>query len=416
VNLNQKFILDLKKGLEHISNINGLNSDNKIMEDLGDEFYIQKLINNCMIQKKEINHENDNIENNEIEDEEKEDEEIESEEENNEQLINSMTENIYAKIEEKSNNIYIFNYYSNKLKKYFAISRNNKDFMFNSNCYSLYDKDNNCIYVSGGLIDVNDQNSHDNSLYKININLIKYNKNENKENKNIINYIAENNKNNKINYENIIESLCPMNNNRSYHSMLQLSSNKNIILCIGGINTESCEVYNIELNSWVSIQDLPIICQNPTIVEHNRIIYTFPYSNEFNTIYKLNMNNNDFIWETIKYVIHVGKIRKGMAAITIENNIYLLGGYDNEDIYSDAYSVDLEHDDYIEIKSSANLNLPKKCFFNSNYIIINNINKNNIINNENNDGNPNETILLMDNNNGIIEFDQSLGKYNYFEG
>jgi hypothetical protein len=188
VNLNQKFILDLKKGLEYISNINGLNSDNKIMEDLGDEFYIQKLINNCMIQKKEINHENENIENNEIEDEEKEDEEIESEEENNEQLINSMTENIYAKIEEKSNNIYIFNYYSNKLKKYFAISRNNKDFMFNSNCYSLYDKDNNCIYVSGGLIDVNDQNSHDNSLYKININLIKYHKNENKENKNIINY------------------------------------------------------------------------------------------------------------------------------------------------------------------------------------------------------------------------------------
>ena len=393
------------------------------MEELGDELYLQKLINNVILPKKnELNPENENENNNieEMEDEEKEGEEDESDEDNNEQLITSMIENIYAKIEEKSNNIYIFNYYSNKLDKYMLSSNDNKDFRFNTNCYSLYEKDKKCIYVSGGLIDINDQNSHDNSLYKIKIHLNIPNKNNDKENKNIINYIIkdDNIKNNKINYEFTIESLCPLNNNRSYHSMLQLSSNKNIILCIGGINTESCEVYNIELDSWVLIQDLPIMCQNPAIIDHNGIIYTFPYSNEFNTIYKLNMGNNDFIWETIKYTIDEGKIRKGMAAISIENKIYLLGGYDEEETYSNIYNVDLDHEDYIDIKSSVNLHLPKKCYFTSNYIIFNNINKKNedIIVNGNNLGEHDDQILLMDNNNTIIEFDWISGNFNYFEG
>ena len=427
--LNKNFILDLKAGLEHLSNIKGLNNDNKIIEQLGDEFFMQKLINNIMIpknnelnKKEEIKNNNKNEkENDNNEYEEKE--EIENEEENYEQLISSMTENIYAKIVENNNLLTIFNYYTNKINNYIVSSNDKKDFKFNSNCYSLYEKEKNCVYVCGGLTDINDQNSHDNSLYKININLIIHNKNENKDNNNIFNDINniikdDKNKDKKYYYEFIIESLSPMNNNRSYHSMIQLSSNRNIILCIGGINTESCEVYNIELDSWVSIQDLPIVCQNPGIIDHNRFIYVFPYSNEFNTIYKLNMSNKDFIWENIKYNINDGKIRKGMAAISIENNIYLLGGYDNENQYSNVYNVDISNEDFIEIKSLVNLVLPNKCFFNSNYIIINNFNKlnNEIIDNENNVGYHNNRVLLMDNFNGILEFDWFLGKfYHYLE-
>ena len=167
-----------------------------------------------------------------------------------------MTQNIYAKIVENNNMVTIFNYYTKKLNNYIISldeenENNNKNFKFNSSCFSLFDKENNCIYISGGLIDIKDQNSHDNSLYKININLILYKKEkdrnkkqDNDNNNNIfddINNIIKNNKNKEdkiAGYKLILENLSPMNNNRSYHSMLQLSSNKNILLCIGGIILE----------------------------------------------------------------------------------------------------------------------------------------------------------------------------------
>ena len=439
ISLTNDFILSIKNNiLENINNIKGLNNnDNKKIEELGDELFIQKIINNVIIpindeiknepKEKEIK---ENEIKNEDEEENEEEEENENEEENYEKIINSMTQNIYAKIVENSNMVTIFNYYTKKIKNY-VISldegneNNLKNNKFNSKCFSLYDKEKNCIYISGGLIDINNQNSHDNSFYKININLNIYNKDKNKkDNNNIfddINNIIKLNKNkDKIaDYNFIIEALSPMNNNRSYHSMLQLSSNKNILLCIGGINTETCEVYNIELDSWESLQDLPIVCQNPGIIDNNSCVYVFPYTKEFNNIYKLNMNNEDLIWENIKFSIDEGKIRKGMAIISIRDNIYLFGGYDNDNIYSNIYQVYLSDDNQIEIKINNELLLPKKCFFNSNFIIINNEfdnknDENNNYNNDNNNENNNNTILIMDNNNEVIEFNNALGKFDYY--
>jgi hypothetical protein len=367
-------------------------------------------------------------ENNEEEEDEdeREDEEGESDKgeeeignddkENNEKLINSMKENIYAIIEDHGNNIFIFNYYTNKLEKYkISPNDNNMNFTFNSHYYSLFDKNNNCIYVSGGLKDINDKNSYDDSFHKININFIIYNKNDidNDINNDINNYEEEKNNMKKSGCECTVETLSSMENARSDHSMLQLSSNQNILICVGEINTESCEVYNIEFDTWIKIQDLPIKCQNPGIIENNNKIYIFPYSQDFTTIYELNMNNKDYILENIKYNINEGKVRKGVAVIPIEKTIYLLGGYENKDLYSDIYKVDLSHDDCININKAMNLNLPKKCFFSSNYLLVN-INDNEIINNEKNNGN-NKDFNLKDIFNDILKYNCTLDKFNYFE-
>ena len=427
ISISKEFILDLKNGLEYLCKIKGFNNnENKKIEQLGDEFLIQKIINNVMLPKND-EQQNENQEediNNEIENEDNEENNEITEEnksENDEYLITSMTENIICKVVENTNMITIFNYYTKKIKNYFVTTNENENnFKFNSNNFSLYDKENNCIFISGGLKDKKDKNSHDKSLIRINIKLNINNKNNDKniEDKNIFNDINII-KDNKIqDYIFEIENLSPMNNNRSCHSMIQLSTNKNILLCIGGINTETCEIYNIEYDSWEaeSIQELPVICQSPGVIDYNKFIYVFPYSNQFNTIYKLKMGNTDLFWENIKYSINEGKIRKGISVISDGNNIYLFGGYDNDDIYSNIYQVNFDNEDLIDIKSSIELVLPSKCYFNSNYIEINIHPKNNndeIIDNniiENN----NDKILLFDNKNCVIEFDWISGNFKYY--
>ena len=409
---------------------------------------MQKIINNVIIpkndeiisgikeeeiEKKENINEDDKEENEEEEEEEEVEKENENKKENVEKIINSMTQNIYAKVVENNNIVTIFNYYTKKIKNSIISfeeenenENNIKNFKFNSSSFSLFDKEKNCIYVSGGLIDIKDQNSHDNSFYKINVNLniYKKEKDNNKKqdyNNNIfddINNIIKDDKNKEekiADYKLILENLSPMNNNRSYHSMLQLSSNKNILLCIGGINTGSCEVYNIELDVWESIQELPIVCQNPGIIDNNSNIYVFPYSKEYNNIYKLNMNNDDLLWENIKYTIDEGKIRKGMAVISIEDKFYLFGGYDNDNIYDNIYQFYLNDENQIDIKINNELLLPNKCYFNSNYIVTNDTNEENneYMENDNID-NHNQNILIMDNCNGTLEFNSTLGKFDYY--
>ena len=194
--------------------------DDTIEKELDDQLLIQKLINDV-----------------------KNDIEIEEMEKENEQKIN-LKRKIYAKIVENSNMITIFNYHEKQLNNFYI--KTEKDFKFNSNCFSLYDQEQNCLYISGGIKDIKDSNSHDNSFYKLNI--LFENDGKNKNRNNLIQNIIQNSK---IKYEFKFEQkISPMINKRSYHSMIQLSSNKNIIFSISGINTDSCEIYNIECNEW----------------------------------------------------------------------------------------------------------------------------------------------------------------------
>ena len=225
VNKNEEFknnyIIELNKLYDIINNTkNFFGNDDTIEKELDDQLLIQKLINEV-----------------------KNDIEIEEIEKDNEQKIN-LKKKIYAKIVENSNMITIFNYHEKQLNNFYI--KTEKDFKFNSNCFSLYDQEQNCLYISGGIKDIKDSNSHDNSFYKLNI--LFENDGKNKNRNNLIQNIIQNSK---IKYEFKFEQkISPMINKRSYHSMIQLSSNKNIIFSISGINTDSCEIYNIECNEW----------------------------------------------------------------------------------------------------------------------------------------------------------------------
>ena len=76
-------------------------------------------------------------------------------------------------------------------------------------------------------------------------------------------------------------------------------------------------------------------CENPGIIDYNNYIYVFPYIKDYNNIFKMNLEKNQPEWETIKYSINEGYIKKGMAIIPNENNLYLLGGHDDKGDYSD---------------------------------------------------------------------------------
>ena len=370
--LKNNYIMELKNFYENLKSLSGFfSSDKNIEKELNDELLIQKIftgINNN--QEAEIKKE----ENNKLRIDEKEI-----------NKINNLTNIIYAKIVENSNMISIFNYDEKTINNYNIFSEVSKDknanyFRFNSNCFSLFDKDKNCIFISGGLKDLKDENSHDDSFYRLDI--IQKPKSK---------------------YEFKLNKLCSMNNERSYHSMINLSSNKNIMLSISGINTESCEVYNIELDNWKLIQDLSMKFQSPGVIDCNKYIYVFPYTEEFNTIYRLNMKNNELNWESVKYSINEGNLKKGMAALNIDNNIFLLGGYDNKGNYSNVYEVDINNENIIDIKLDINLSLPSKIYFNSNFLRYKtNQNKNKDI------------ILIMDNFNGMLEYNIESNSFEYY--
>ena len=385
------YYIELDKLYENIKNMKGFfGDDDQIEKELDDQLLIQKLINDISsgVDLEEIQKEN-------------------------EQNINSMTKNIYAKIVENSNMISIFNYNKKEIKNYVIFSekeQKNNNFRFNSNCFSLYNPEKNYIYISGGIKDLRDQNSHDNSFYRLDISI-------NKDNKSNININKYNNLRNVLNksmqYEFKLNKLSNMNNARSYHSMINLSSNKNIILSISGINTDSCEVYNVDYDKWINIQELPMKCQNPGIIDYNNYIFVFPYSPDYHNIYRLNMNNenDEFIWESIKYSIDEGYLKKGMAVIPDENNLYLLGGYDNQGNYSHIYGVELDNENNdFDIKLSNELSLPNEINFSSNYIKFN-------LDKEKENENDNEDIaLIMDNYNGVLEFNINSGEFKYYLG
>ena len=86
-----------------------------------------------------------------------------------------MNDNIYAKVKENSNLIYIYNYFTKSISSHEI----KNDILFNSKCFSFFDKEENCIYVSGGCPH-NDISNVDNSFYKISIKFVPKQENKNK--------------------------------------------------------------------------------------------------------------------------------------------------------------------------------------------------------------------------------------------
>ena len=393
--LTNNYFIELNKLGEIISNMKGFfGNDDKIEKELDDQLLVQKLINGVNFEDK-----------------------IEDIKNENDPDINPLTNIIYAKIVENSNMISIFDYDKKELKNYTIFDEKdekNKNFKFNSNCFSIFRADKNCIYVSGGTKDIKNPNSHDNSFFRLDI-------------------IRDKNKSSKK-YEFKLKKLCKMNNPRSYHSMINLSEEKNTILSISGINTDSCEVYNIDYDNWELIQELPMKCQNPGLIDYNDYLFVFPYTIEYNNIFRMNITSGDFVWESIKYSINEGSLKQGMIVIPNDNNLFLLGGYNNEGNYSHVYEICLDNENndneeneenkenksidenniinenkenkQMDIKLSTELSLPNEIYFNSNYLEFN-------INQENNAEN---NVLILDNYNGVLEFKIDSREFNYYLG
>jgi len=302
------------------------------------------------------------------------------------EYFKSMNDNIYAKVKENSNNIYIYNYFTKSIYSH----KVSDDIVFNSKCYSLFDKDENCIYVSGGCPD-NDIKNVDNSFYKISINFVPK---KNKENMNKI--IQSYNIFDFGEYNFTIKKLNNLLNARYSHCMVRSLTEKAIFINIGGKNTKTTEVYNIEKNQSVNIQDLPVLCPNPICYEINENIYLFGNSEfELSCVYYLRMDN--FNWVEIDYKMDVGSLKKGMNIINYNNDFYLFGGYDNCKEYSDIYKLNFNEDN-LSIDYCQNLNLSHNCYFNSNAILVEK---------KNGDNKKNQIVIMMDSNDTIEEINLS---------
>ena len=299
---------------------------------------------------------------------EKESNENNSKNENENTSSNYFPNYFYFKPEENSNRLLIYNSHT---KKHY--SQELENIIFPNKSYSIYDNENNIIYISGGL-------KITNSFIKISLT---YNKNLNSFNTNII-------------------ELTPMNNNHYSHVIYQLSNKKNLIICISGKDTKSCEIYNIDENQWSNLPDFPIFSPNSECFDLNENIYVICGSFNIDGIYKLNMENDNenLIWENVNFIIEEGRLRRGMGLFNLNGIIYLFGGFDNDKYYDDVYTIDFNSDD-IRVNFEHNMKLPCKSYFNSNTISVEYDNKE-------------KRIVLVDCFNGIIEYSTNTNFFYFY--
>ena len=315
-----------------------------------------------------------------IEEEKKENESNENVTKNNEENTELSSNNFfpnffYFKPEGNSNRLLIYNSHT---KKHY--SQELQNIIFPNKSYSLYDNENNVIYISGGLKDLTDKNSTIKSFTKI---TLTYNQNLNT-------------------FNTELTELTPMNNYHYSHIIHQISNKKNLIICISGKDTKSCEIYNINENKWSNLPDLPIICPNSECFDFNENIYVISGSYNIDMIYKLNMENENenLIWEEVNFIIEEGRLRRGMGLFNLNGIFYLFGGFDNDNYYDDVYTIDFNSND-LRVNFEHKMKLPCKSYFNSNTISIE------YDNNE-------KRIILVDCMNGIIEYSTNTNFFYFY--
>lgn len=291
---------------------------------------------------------------------------------------------IFAKVQENSNIVIIFDYDDKKFHHYKL-----KNISFNSKCYTLYFDQK--IFYSGGLTNT-DQPSGD------------------------LNYLKIKSSYNEYEFENIKlpDLLFP----RYSHTMINF---KNYILFIGGQNTKNCEIFEINREIMKPFPTLPTKCLNPALtIINEEYLFCFSGSRSFDSmegIFRISLINLDKVvfsgdglyenvlyWDLIDYVFdnENARLKRGMMAFNDRDSIILLGGFDSDRFYNNIFQVKFDlkinqtklEGDGIMINNStkekekekknvinvANLNtlyiyetdhiLPNFTFFNTNYFTI----------------------------------------------
>ena len=175
--------------------------------------------------------------------------------------------------------------------------------------------------------------------------------------------------------------------------MIRSLKEKSIFINVGGKNTKTAEVYNIEKDKAVNIHDLPTLCPNPACYEINDNIYLFGNSEfDLSCVYYL---DDKFNWVEMDYKMEIGSLKKGMNIINCSNSFYLFGGYDNSREFSDIYKLNFNGEN-LNIDFCQNLALSHNCYFNSNAIVIEKKNENE---------EKKEIVLMMDATDNIEEIE-----------
>jgi hypothetical protein len=251
-----------------------------------------------------------------------------------EERVQSQMKNIsdiYVKAQENSNIIII---YDIEKKKFHHIKLEERS--FNAKCYSFYDKDTKCVYVSGGMSGFLKDKNYNNEFLQFKVQVV----------------LDE--------YQFEFSDLRPMGMSRAGHSMIQYNE---FLIVAGGVNTKKCEIYEKNSNSWKDLPELPGLCFNPALAILNKHLFCFSGSgnlNSFDSIFMLSLNNlsriisgdkgfeNVLNWERINYYFDfesTGRLRRGMAALTISiNEILLFGGFNYDNIYDTVFDFDLNRE------------------------------------------------------------------------
>lgn len=338
-----------------------------------------------------------------------EDDILEKNEIKNEPLHKNVINELYVKAQDNSSILVIYNMYSKQILHIKMPSNN-----FNSKSYSFYDRSNQTAYISGGLSDSSNKYSYDNSFYRITVKLIK---NE---------------------YQFDMKSLTSMKDCHTSHSMIKYG--EKFLIVVGGMNTKSCEIYTFSKDDWDFLPEIPSFVINPAITIFNNMLYVISGSGRFDVMYRLNLdnlekyldmiqkgkeeeiNNSLLTWENIDYGITDGKLQRGMGICPSGSKIYIFGGFDNDNMYDDIYTIsfkdmgffkgigqkiidkkdellnknkDKEQDEKITLVKSRET-LPNKTYFSSNILLIDN------------------TMIMLDGMNNAYEYNVGTKEFLYY--
>jgi len=205
-----------------------------------------------------------------------------------------------------------------KITPYYYKRKENEE-LIKFNLFTAFCNAKGCLYFSGG---ENEQSyDPDKTVAKYNdffcVDLTKLNENDNK---------IE------------IKELPNLNEPRTWHSMIFIP-NKYIFI-VGGSNTKSVEVYNIETNELVKDSELNENKSECTLCLVNNMylyaFYGFLIHQEYNkTIERCNLLKEDRKWEYVEYKTSFDEINFKLSFFGISyfkhNDLLLIGGNDNGD-------------------------------------------------------------------------------------
>ena len=277
--------------------------------------------------------------------------------------------------------------YNTKSKQIFSNEYNLEKYplLKEINHFSSFCNSNNCLYISGGENEENNNNQGTDLFIKIKLDEIK---------------------SNELKYSNLIN----LKYKRYWHSMIFIP--EKYIFIIGGVGIKETEVYDIEENLLISTESLNYErCEPSLILVNNKYLYCicgFQFNNNFlNTIEKCNLYKKERKWELVNYQIKSGEntviepnlLVSFFGVSYINNDIILIGDKENDKIINPNYLLKPNDNDIDIIEEYGYIEGEGVRLFSEKFFIPINDNESLALPFKKGDA----KILILDNNNGNIK-------------